>query len=298
MALFGDNMQKYLNFQFENKKMSYLEQGHPGGVPVFFFHGFPGSADQALIFNNCIESHNLHILSPDRPGYGDSTAENNFDFDAILASCMALAENAGWNKFHVVGVSGGAPYARMMALTYPDRIASCTTVCGLGLLDSENIKHMKSYESAGLRLLRILPSSVSKKLIKEFIKRISAEHAFKKMIAEASEADRSVLNDPKIKVIMEQSFLSAIKQCHLGIHFDLLIYARKLERTLGDIRCPLVLFHATEDRVVPIQMSEFFARKLPHAEFIPVKGEGHFSLPIRRSELIANKILQLHKGGT
>lgn len=272
-----------------------MELGKSDGIPVFFFHGFPGSADQALIFNNCLESHNLHILSPDRPGYGDTSASDKFDFDDFLNSCFALTQKMDWPKFHVIGVSGGGPYARMMSLLFPDQVLSCTTVCGLGLLDAENIMHMKTYERIGLRMLRIMPVSFSKKLIQEFIKRTTSELAFKKMIAEASDTDRPLLLDPKIKSIMDQSFLSATKQGHVGIHFDLIVYARKLERTLGDIRCPLVLFHAIDDLVVPIQMSEYLARRIPGAEFIPVANEGHFSLPIRRSQLIADKILALHR---
>lgn len=285
--------QDYL--RHKNKKLAYLELGKAGGVPILFFHGFPGCSDQALIFHNCLQSHNLHILSADRPGYGETAANDKFDFDEFLHSCLALTEMREWNSFHVVGVSGGAPYARMMSLLFPKQVFSVTTVCGLGILDKTNIGFMKPYEKFGLRFVRAIPNLLSRALIQQILKNIRPEHAYKKILAEASESDRLVLLDPSIKAILDKSFLTATKQGTAGIHFDLLVFARKLERTVGPTSCPLVLFHATDDLVVPIQMSEYLAQLLPHAEFIPVAGEGHFSLPIRRAKLIADKVLLLHQ---
>jgi len=51
------------------RKLGYAEGGDPNGVPVFYFHGFPGSRLEATL----LPPSGIRLIGVDRPGYGLST---------------------------------------------------------------------------------------------------------------------------------------------------------------------------------------------------------------------------------
>ncbi len=56
----------------DGRCMSYCDDGHPDGIPIFQFHGTPGSRILGLDSEE-LSAAGLRILSPERPGYGKSS---------------------------------------------------------------------------------------------------------------------------------------------------------------------------------------------------------------------------------
>jgi len=44
---------------------------------------------------------------------------------------------------------------------------------------------------------------------------------------------------------------------------------------LGQIRCPTLVLHGTEDRLVPVANARLLADRIPHAELVLLEGAGH-----------------------
>jgi pimeloyl-ACP methyl ester carboxylesterase len=57
-----------------------------------------------------------------------------------------------------------------------------------------------------------------------------------------------------------------------GLHYLLETDLRPL---LHSIRCPVRLLHGTEDAVIPFSAAEHLAEKIPHAQLIALRGQGH-----------------------
>ena len=70
----------------------------------------------------------------------------------------------------------------------------------------------------------------------------------------------------------------------LGRKFVLALRGLDIYKNMPRITAPVLLFHGTEDAVVPLSYSERAAKAYPHAELVTYKGEGHgFSPPTMRS---------------
>ena len=56
--------------------IGFANYGDPNGMPIFFFHGFPGSRLQASPFHETALSHHYRLIGVDRPGMGLSSIDN------------------------------------------------------------------------------------------------------------------------------------------------------------------------------------------------------------------------------
>src|SRR5207237_10937779 len=65
---------------------------------------------------------NVRIISPDRPGIRDSTFEKNRRLIDWPEMVQQLANHLRLEQFHVLAISGGAPYAYATAWKLHERI--------------------------------------------------------------------------------------------------------------------------------------------------------------------------------
>lgn len=57
-----------------DRKITYAEYGLPEGEPVVFLHGTPGSRRLGELLAPAARENGIRLLSPNRPGYGGSSA--------------------------------------------------------------------------------------------------------------------------------------------------------------------------------------------------------------------------------
>src|SRR5262249_37843434 len=72
----------------------------------------------------------LRIIGIDRPGYGNAPAEPNHTLRSVAESTAALMDDLGVDRFAVIGVSGGGPYALASGAFLPDRVAAVISAAG------------------------------------------------------------------------------------------------------------------------------------------------------------------------
>jgi len=100
----------------DGRLLGYAEFGDPGGTPVMFFHGFPGSRLEGALGHEAAERAAVRMICIDRPGMGLSTFQPGRRMLDWPADVAALADALGIGRFAVGGVSGGGPYAAVCAL--------------------------------------------------------------------------------------------------------------------------------------------------------------------------------------
>lgn len=115
------------------RKLSYAQYGDPNGKPVFFFHGLPGSRLEGTYFDDLGKELGARIISPDRPGCGQSTPQPGRGLLDWPKDVEALAEHLKLAEYSIMGASGGGPYVLSCAYALPTQaLKSATIICGLG----------------------------------------------------------------------------------------------------------------------------------------------------------------------
>jgi len=114
--------------------LGFAEYGSPDGNVLVYCHSYPGSRlEAAALSAHAVQAH-VRVLSLDRPGYGRSTFQEDPFFLDWPRDLIAVTENLGIERFAVMGVSGGAPYALACAQQMPERLIACGIVSGIGPL--------------------------------------------------------------------------------------------------------------------------------------------------------------------
>src|SRR5437868_3085679 len=102
--------------------LAWTEVGAPGGRPILYFYGTPGSA-QELPQATLATKLGARVLTFDRPGYAATPAEPDASLLDVATQGMAGLAARGVDHVPVVGWSGGGPYALACACVAPQQVA-------------------------------------------------------------------------------------------------------------------------------------------------------------------------------
>jgi pimeloyl-ACP methyl ester carboxylesterase len=278
----------------DGRQVSYAEWGDPNGSPVIYCHGFPASRLEARLADASARALGIRLIAPDRPGFGLSClspARRLADWPRDLAE---LADDLGLSRFHLIGVSGGAPYAVACGQHLGDRIRGLALVCGLGeLADPSATRGMNPAAAAALNFQRRSPRlgyQVYLRVIGPMLRRHPAG-VFRIIVENGTAADRAVLADPNVRSVIIDSFAEAFRRGAAGPAQELALITRDWGLDPKRLAQPVRLWHGEADRTVPVAMGRRHAAMLPnvHSRFLP--DEGHFSLVVRyMHEILADLI--------
>ena len=97
-------------------------------------------APDAGVVGRAARERRLRMIGIDRPGYGNAPTEPNRSLRSVAHATAAVMNDLGVDRFAVIGVSGGGPYALACGAFLPDRVAAVTSAAGSSgfdpLLDS------------------------------------------------------------------------------------------------------------------------------------------------------------------
>ena len=279
------------------RKIFYEIYGDPQGIPCYFYHGFPGSHVQAKVAHEQAKVHGIQIITADRPGLGNSDFDPHRTLQSTIHDIAELADFLGHQKFYMIGVSGGAPYALASAHYLKDRILALGLVCPLGPLGEKEFR--KSFSRAGRTFFSLVETCpwIIKKIYKRLILKFDTnpDRYLDRLTRGLSVRDREATRNPEVKMILRSSFQHSYKQNPENAMVDMEIYVSKWDFKLSDIQVPTYMWHGTDDHIVPYQNSVLIQQSIPHAEFFTFQGEGHYSVAIEKLPLIMQKLKAIHQ---
>lgn len=272
-------MDKTLHLK-DGRTLAYTEYGDPGGTPVFFFHGMPGSRffhppDQITA------RLQVRLICMDRPGYGESTFQPGrriLDWPGDIAQ---LADHLGINEFSVTGHSGGGPYVAVCAYALPERINAAAILSGAGPIDwPGGTRGMSATYKFGVGVGRFIPWPLWQALVWVFY------HCRAKNPAADMDrgngirplADDELLCNPEVRETCLRSEVEAFRPGLCGMAWDARLLTHPWGFPLDDIRVPFQLWHGTEDDQVPVSMAQYIAGKIPGSKITVCENEGHLAL--------------------
>lgn len=100
---------------------------------VFLVHGLADADDAAAKLN-------ARMIAVDRPGYGLSDAKRGRTILDWSDDVVELADALAVERFAVLGISGGGPYASACAFKIPERLTTTGVVCGMGPIEAPGCK--------------------------------------------------------------------------------------------------------------------------------------------------------------
>ncbi len=278
----------------DGRLLGYAIYGDPGGQPVFYFHGFPGSRLEAQLADSVAAQLGVRLIAVDRPGFGLSDFEPHraiFDWpDDVIKIANALRIN----RFATVGVSGGGPYVAACALKIPERLTAAAIVSGLGPLDTPDgvdrmIRNNHLIFFLGRRVSWL--ARISLRCTAYQVRR-NPERVLRRIVGMLPDADKAVLARPEVKAAIRDNIIEAFRGGSSGVAHELLLYSRPWGFLLKDIALPIDLWHGEEDRSVPPSMGRYQASAIPNCRAVFCPREGHFSLAINHMQEILSGLVK------
>ena len=270
------------------------DSGQAGGVPLIFFHGFPGTHKQGQIFEPWAAEFDLRILCPDRPGYGDSPARSGSGLMDFIQGLEVVLDQKKIDRFYLVGVSGGNPAAVCAAEYFGPRVLALGSICGLAPY-AENRDDFSVSIRRAFDLARRTPEVLLRMILNPLVRNFNPTERLTQMIGSLAPVDQEVLEDPVIMAALLESMDLALKQGPAGIIFDLKSFSSPWPVDLTKIKCPHFLWHGEQDHILPASMSRYLSDRIPHSKLRLFPTEGHYSLPIRRAREVLKDLTSLQQ---
>ncbi len=157
----------------EGLEIFYREAGPIDAPAVLLLHGFPTSSH---MFRNLIPAlaDKYHVVAPDYPGYGNSSAPPvdvfDYSFDHLTDVIEKFTEQIGLNSYSIYMMDYGAPVGFRLAVRHPERVQTLIVQNGNAYdegIDNEFWSPIKAYwkdrtEEKGDKLRSLLTLEATK----------------------------------------------------------------------------------------------------------------------------------------
>lgn len=237
--------------------------------------------------------HNVRLISPDRPGYGSSSFQNDRHILDWPADVLALADHLQVKKFYVLGVSGGSPYAlACLKKIGQDRLLGVTVASGL---------YPIKYGTAGMMLpTRILlwTAPWSTKFITFMFEATMGKAArnpdpkifedmFSKEMDRRHAGDRDVVKSPAVWPSFVQMARESFVQGSEGSSWEAYLNGSDWGFELEDLRIgkngvKLTIWHGSDDMNTGLDAAKQAKDAMPESEMHIIEGGGHLDYLFKR----------------
>jgi pimeloyl-ACP methyl ester carboxylesterase len=270
----------------DGRALAYREWGDPLGAPVVFAHGTPASRVWCPDpHQDATQASAVRLITVDRPGIGGSDVQLGLTVGGWASDVAELADGLGLERFGVVGLSAGGPWAAACAALIPERLTGVGIASSRALAQFNLRERPQALEEFGeddrhaFDLVRELgPEEAAKSLAAddEEWARGLFEHPEKSLDGfEPPEGDKWFFEDPlQVELLLEGRRESA-RQRAVGFAWETVAIMQPWSFRLADISIPVHLWHGGQDEHVPLATQEFAAKTIPNAHLTIWPDAGH-----------------------
>lgn len=275
----------------DGRRLAYRCVGPPDGMLVLYLHGAIGSP-QAVSpqLEAVVGELDVRYVMVSRPGFGGSDPRAGRTMLSFAGDVAQLADELGRERFAVVGVSTGGPYALACAHELSQRVpaaavVSCMSGAGGGPWGSQRAVGLP------LRVLRRRPRTCT--YAGDALLGLLARHprlAARVIQTAAASADRHLLAPSEPRELALARFLAAGRRGVGGMIDDYLLCAAPWDFDLGGVRALVQLWHGMRDVLVPVDQAIQLAASLPNVQTRLGPDEGHFFYRRRLREILGDLV--------
>ena len=222
-----------------------------------------------------VDKLNIRVIIPDRPGMGLSDFKRGRKILDWPDDVVELADALKLDRFAILGISGGGPYASACAYKIPERITKTAIISGMGPSEAPGIRDGTAWifpgKNAVMRRLMLMLTVMG---MRKQPDRIQSQ-----MTDSLKGPDKELfLKNPGIAEIVTKSWGEAFCAGIAGVNHDAALYTHPWRFRLQDISAEVFLWHGDQDYNVPISVGRYVAEAIPNCKATFIENEGHFSL--------------------
>ena len=273
-------------------RIGYALNGDPGGKPVFFFHGTPGSR----FFrppDEITTKLGVKLITVDRPGYGLSYFQPGRRILDFPEDIRQLADHLGILEFAVAGHSGGGPYVAACAYALPERVAVAAFISSAGPVEAPDATlGMSAINKAGFTYGRYLPWPLWRLLIWLIYHRKRDDPAAQmdRETGHRPAADELQISRPEVREACLKSEVEAFRPGLRGFAWDARLLTSPWGFSLDKIKVPVYLWHGSADNLTSLSMARFMAGQISNARLTICENEAHLLLFPHWEEILTQLI--------
>ncbi len=282
----------------DGRILGYAEYGDPLGYPVFYFHGGQESRLSSMFMDSTAKKLNIRIISPDRPGIGLSTFQDNRQFLNWGGDVSQLADFLQISKYSVFGLSGGAPHVLACVLSDSSRIDNASIISGA---TPYNYKGTLKGMWFPVKLIHWIASWKNDKQFRKFIQSDfdglvnKSEMRIKQFQKYLPTADKKLMLAHPEYVL---EFIEGSKECYRqgidAVVQEWKLYVSDWQMELSAIHSPVTLWYGSSDKMAPTYRGYHYEKELPNSRLKVIENEGHFSLIRNHLEEILTELKTTH----
>jgi pimeloyl-ACP methyl ester carboxylesterase len=274
-----------------DRVLGIAEFGPADGRAILWFHGTPGARRQVPpAARRAAAELGVRVIGVERPGTGRSTGHLYGHLREFADDVRVLADELGVDRFGVIGLSGGGPYALACAHDLPDRVVAAVVLGGVaptvgdetpggGMPDlTRLLRHPLTLGRWGLgafftTLIRVL--------------RPVGPQALALYAHLGPEGDKEAFRSPGMGEMFLDDLDTAAANGGLGAATaDLVLFGRSWGFSVAEIRVPVRFWHGDADHIVPLKHAEHLAGLVPDSELHVRHGESHLGTLVVGDEAV------------
>jgi pimeloyl-ACP methyl ester carboxylesterase len=272
----------------DGRRLGYAQYGQPGGEPIVYFHGHPGSRLEARFGHEAAVAAGFRVIALDRPGCGLSDVQPGRVITDWPADVAQAADALGIDRFSVAGASGGGPYALACAWRLARRVIRAAVISGVGPPQVPgSTAGMRWQNRLGFPLVARWPA-VARVLMRSMRRSVMSrpERTIEALARAMSPADAEIVRRPEVRALSIADITEAFRQGFDGAASDMVLLARPWGFSLREIEQEVYLWQGEADTLVPPAMGRYLAEQIPHCHATMLPGAGHLLIIDRMPDLM------------
>jgi pimeloyl-ACP methyl ester carboxylesterase len=254
------------------REVAFAVWGDPTGFPVLSLHGTPGCRLQRWPDEELYGSLGVCLVTHDRAGYGRSSRRRGRSVVDEVDDVRLIADELGFDRFGVIGGSGGGPHVLACAARLSDRVLRA--ICAVGItpygppgldhdawiagMDPENVREFGVALEGEEALVPDLERSQAKMEARVAVDPSGLFDDF-----ELSDSDRAQLARPEMMQIIGESTAEWAANGVYGWADDDLAFLRPWGFEISEITVPVLIRYGLTDVLVPRAHGDWLAANVP-----------------------------------
>jgi len=264
----------------DGRRLSVESWGDPDGKPVFLLHGTPGGRNGPRPRGIVLYRLGIRLISYDRPGYPGSTRKPGRTVADAAEDVQAIADYFGFDRFSVVGRSGGAPHALACAARLSKRVTCAAALCSLAPCDAVGLDWNAGMADSNVQAYHDAEENLGA-LIAELNERAGqvrshSEGLLKLLWPELVGHDKEAIGDIALRRLIARVHADALHDTVDGWVDDVLAMSRPWKVELSDIKAPVKLWSGSDDVFSPVSHTYWLAKRINRADLEVEQGKAHF----------------------
>lgn len=263
----------------DGRVLSVGAGGDAGGVPVIYFHGTPSSRLLAVSGHDAAARQGVRLIATNRPGYG-AAPDAPFSLSSVAEDTLALADCLGLDRFAVLGVSGGGPYALACGALAPVRVAAVGVAVGIGpwrLIDppERNSEDRAALELADAGDVEAALTAFRQSASQEYASMLEQDDdaMMDEFIRPVPEHERAVFT-PVMRSLWAADLREALTS-YDGYARDNVAWGGNWDLDLAAVTSPTWLWYGDEDRLVSVDHGRWLHDRIAHSTLVIRSHCGH-----------------------